>query len=218
MMEEDAPAAVVIDMERQPSAGRDLAIQLRCRRGTRHIPIVVLGGKADKVRRLQEILPDATFAAWCEAQDAIRRAIATQPAEPVVPESVFAAYAGIPLVQKLGIAPEHTVAVVGAPKGWEHQVGTMPDGAKFTRDCCARRDLTLWFVRERAELEGGLRAMLPHAEGGRLWIIWPKKSSGVQSDLTQKIVRAQGLASGLVDFKVCSLDATWTGLRFSRRS
>jgi hypothetical protein len=66
-------------------------------------------------------------------------------------------------------------------------------------------------------LERRVGEMGDAARGGGLWIVWPKKSSGVSSDLSQPVVRRVGLDAGLVDFKVCSVDATWTGLRFSRR-
>ena len=74
------------------------------------------------------------------------------------------------------------------------------------------------FVRSLAEL----RRRFPVAgralvERGRLWIAWPKKASGVETDLTQGYVRKTGLDSGLVDFKICAIDATWSGLCFTRR-
>ena len=78
-------------------------------------------------------------------------------------------------------------------------------------------DLTLWFVRNRSELEDDIERMGRFAEGGGLWIIWPKQSSGVGADVTQLTVRRAGLDSGLVDFKISKIDDTWSGLRFTRR-
>jgi hypothetical protein len=66
-------------------------------------------------------------------------------------------------------------------------------------------------------LARSVETMVPSAAGGGLWIIWPKKSSGVESDLSQPAVREVAMAAGLVDFKVCAVDQTWSGLRFSRR-
>ena len=77
--------------------------------------------------------------------------------------------------------------------------------------------MNLWFVRSRQELEEQIEEMGLFAAGGGLWIAWPKKASGVISDLSQTVVRRTGLDSGLVDFKICSIDTTWSGLRFSQR-
>jgi hypothetical protein len=71
--------------------------------------------------------------------------------------------------------------------------------------------LTIWFVRSRAQLEGGMRKMVTAAEKGGLWIAWPKKSSRLAGDVTETHVRQIGLATGLVDFKVCAIDETWSG-------
>ena len=65
------------------------------------------------------------------------------------------------------------------------------------------------------ELERGVAAVAPFADRGRLWIVWPKKASGIVTDLSQTAVRRLGLTAGLMDYKVCSIDGTWTGLRFS---
>ena len=78
-------------------------------------------------------------------------------------------------------------------------------------------DVALWFVRSRAELEGEVGRIGADLGGGRLWIIWPKKASGVLADVTQQLVREAGLGAGMVDYKVCSVDATWSGLLFARR-
>jgi len=79
------------------------------------------------------------------------------------------------------------------------------------------RQLILWFVVIRRDLDRQIRKMAALTPGGGMWIIWPKKSSGLPSDLNQKIVRAQGLAAGIVDYKVCAVDETWSGLLFARR-
>jgi hypothetical protein len=77
--------------------------------------------------------------------------------------------------------------------------------------------VTLWFTRSRQALEAGIEEIGDWAGQGRLWIVWPKKASGVTSDLTQQVVRRVGLDAGLVDFKVCAVDKTWSGLCFARR-
>jgi hypothetical protein len=94
----------------------------------------------------------------------------------------------------------------------------LPDGVRVTRGARAARDVVLFFARSAADLRKRLpaakRALAPE---GALWILWPKKASGVATDLTQGTVRATGLRSGLVDYKIAAIDATWSGLRFARR-
>jgi hypothetical protein len=211
------PSAVVIDLGRAPSQGRDVALGLRKYKATRNVPLVFVGGEPQKVARIKELLPDAVYATWDDVGRSLEQAIAHPPAEPVVPESVFAAYAQTPLPKKLGIKANSVVALVGAPERFEETLGELPEGASLHRGVCERCAPTLWFVRAREELEARIEEMGTWAEGGGLWILWPKKISGVVSDLSQAVVREVGLASGLVDFKVCAVDATWSGLRFTQR-
>jgi len=78
-------------------------------------------------------------------------------------------------------------------------------------------DLTLWFAKSRRELEDRIQRLKPFSKNAGLWILWPKQSSGLQTDLGQPVVREAGLAAGMVDFKICSIDKTWSGLRFTLR-
>ena len=77
--------------------------------------------------------------------------------------------------------------------------------------------MTLWFLDSLATLEDGISNVAEIAGGGRLWICWPKKASGITTDVTQNDVRRTGLDTGIVDFKICAIDATWSGLCFTRR-
>jgi hypothetical protein len=126
-----------------------------------------------------------------------------------------AGYSGTPLPKKLGIKPETTVLLVGAPRGWEPTLGALPEGVAVKRGSIAKADMILWFVGSTKELRAGVKKA-ERAFGGGLWIAWPKKSSGVATDLTEDVVRSTAIAAGLVDFKVCAIDATWSGLRFAR--
>ncbi len=214
----DPPDAVVLDLSRALSQGRDLALSLRKQKATRHVPLVFVGGEQGKVARIMELLPDATYTTWDTIGGALERAISCPPAEPVVPASAFEAYAGTPLPQKLGVKSGSTVNLIGAPDGFEETLGELPDGAVLRHEDPSPGGLTLWFVRSRRELVDLIGEMGAFAEGGRLWILWRKKASGIASDLSQTVVRKIGLDSGLVDFKICSVDASWSGLRFSRRA
>jgi hypothetical protein len=212
---ESPPDAVVIDLSRAPSHGRDVALAIRTRKGTRHLPLVFVEGEPAKVDAMKALLPDATYTAWRGIRAALRHAVAAPPAEPVVPPSPLAGYASTPLPRKLGIKPGAMLALVGAPARFESVLGTLPPDAIVARRPGPRPTLTLWFVRRRAELERRIAAIAARSDG--LWISWPKQASGLATDLTQAVVREIGLAAGLVDFKICALDETWSALRFARR-
>jgi hypothetical protein len=211
------PSAVVIDLSRLPSQGRDLAVALRSFKATRHVPLVFVDGDPQKVARIRQLLPDAAYTTWGRIRGSLGRAIAKPPRDPVSPGSGLGAYAGTPLIKKLGIKSGCSVTLVGAPTGFENELGTLPEDAAVRRHDRGRRDLTLWFARTRRELERRVDRMTRHAEHGGLWILWPKKTSGVRSDLSQSVVREVAMAAGIVDFKICSVDTTWSGLRFTRR-
>ena len=212
-----APDAVVIDLGRLPSQGRDVGISLRTAKGSRHTPLVFVDGLQDKVARTREILPDAIYASADDLAPAVRRAIAEPPADPVVPDSDFAGYAGTPLPKKLGIRENSRLALIGAPADFMSTLGELPAGVGVKSQTDPDAEVTLWFLTSRTELEEKIGHMAEVSGDGRLWVCWPKKSSGVASDVTQTKVRATGLAAGLVDFKICSIDATWSGLCFTRR-
>jgi hypothetical protein len=122
-------------------------------------------------------------------------------------------YSGTPLAKKLGVREASTVALVGAPAGF-----TIPDllsGVTLRRSARGHTDVTLWFVKSAAELCARIGEMAKRADKGALWICWPKRSSGVHTDVSEHAVRAAGLANGLVDFKIGAIDETWSGLRFA---
>jgi hypothetical protein len=123
---------------------------------------------------------------------------------------VTAGYSGTSLDAKLGVKPGSRVLIDGAPDGFALP---LPDGASLPAR--GPYDVILCFCPDAARLRarfGPLRNRL--TEAGRLWIAWPKKSSGVPTDLSENDLRAYGLSTGLVDVKVCAVDATWSGLAF----
>ena len=109
------------------------------------------------------------------------------------------------------------MATVGAPADFVKTLGKLPTGAKVQRGLAAPRDLTIWFITSRKQLEGDLRKVAPAKGEGSLWVAWPKKSSGVKTDVTEDVLREVILPHGLVDRKVCAIDETWSGLLFSWR-
>ncbi len=223
-LREDPPDAFAIDQERLPSHGRAIAVSLRQQKATRHVPIIFLGGAQEKLALARDQLPDAVFAEWAAAGPAIRRAIRTMPAQPVVP-GTMAGYSGTPLPKKLGIKPDTVVLLLDAPAAFEETLAAKAGdpallaGVTFRRQPRGRAALVMLFADSQAHLNKRLpAAMRAMAPGGSIWVAWPKKSSGVASDLSDGIVRQTGLDAGLVDFKVCAIDETWAGYRFSRRA
>jgi len=128
-----------------------------------------------------------------------------------------AGYSGKPLVAKLGIKPGSTIAILGAPRGYDRLLGRLPE-VRRRSTATGRLDFVQFFTTEKHELERRFatlaRSLTP---AGMLWISWPKKASGVATDLTEDVIRAVGLAHGLVDVKVAAVDDVWSGLKFVRR-
>lgn len=129
-----------------------------------------------------------------------------------------AGYSGTTLVRKLGIKPDQQVRLVDAPTGFA--LAELPAGVQVSagRTGGPRPDVTLLFCPDRAALERWFAPLMADLDGaGCLWVAWPKKSSKVPTDLDENVVRAHGLAAGLVDVKVCAIDTTWSGLKFVYR-
>jgi hypothetical protein len=123
-------------------------------------------------------------------------------------------YSGTPLAKKLGIKEGHRVAFPSAPAGFRDLLGELPDDVAVKSRASGPLDVIVFFTRSRATLErrlSALRRAMDPAAG--LWIAWPKRSSGVETDITEDVVRELGLASRLVDNKVAAIDETWSGLR-----
>jgi hypothetical protein len=122
-------------------------------------------------------------------------------------------YSGTPLPRKLGIKEGHRVLLAGAPSGFD--LGPLPGVEVHRRAGAAPYHVILAFTADRRTLDRRFLALFEHlTRNGGLWVAWPKRSSGVATDLDENIVRDVGLAAGLVDNKVCAIDETWSGLRF----
>jgi hypothetical protein len=129
-----------------------------------------------------------------------------------------AGYSGTPLPKKLGIKDGHTVAFPRAPAGFEGTLGQLPDGVRVKQRTTRPVDVIVAFFTSRAELERRFRSLATALDpGGGLWIAWPKRSSGVATDMTENVAREVALANGLVDNKVCAIDDVWSGLRLVYR-
>lgn len=122
-----------------------------------------------------------------------------------------------PLTAKLGIKPGFAVCLLGAPAGFGALLNPLPDGVTFSARWQADADLYIAFVRRARELDVRLAELRPMVQRQTLWLAWPKQASRVATDLNGNIVRETGLAAGWVDYKVCAIDPTWSGLAFKRR-
>jgi hypothetical protein len=127
----------------------------------------------------------------------------------------MAGYSETPLAKKLGIKENFRVALVGAPDGFRKELGELPPGVSFVTSVQSQLDLILFFAKTQSQLNQNFsRLAAKLAPAGMLWISWPKKASGVATDLADYNVRQIGLDAGLVDTKVCAVNEVWSGLKF----
>lgn len=123
-------------------------------------------------------------------------------------------YSGTPLSKKLGIKTGMTVWTANAPGNLPELLAPMPDGVELSTNA-DRADIAVVFAVTRPEVSAGFStAMELIPADGAIWVAWPKRSSGVDTDLTEDTMRELFLPTGLVDNKVCAIDETWSGLRF----
>jgi hypothetical protein len=129
-----------------------------------------------------------------------------------------AGYSATPLPRKLGLRDGSRLVLVGAPADFASVLGELPPGVAQVGPSLGDVDVAVLFVLDLASLRAQFSALAKQLQpAGGLWVAWPKRSSGVATDLDENVIRELGLAEGLVDNKVCAIDATWSGLRFVRR-
>jgi hypothetical protein len=127
----------------------------------------------------------------------------------------MAGYSGTPLVKKLGIKADDRVLLVNPPEGFESEICAMAPGTTFVSESRAPLDVILLFVKSAKDLEAQFKRIAKKLrQAGGFWVAWPKKSSGLATDLSFDAVQRVGLAAGLVDNKICAINETWSGLRF----
>lgn len=129
----------------------------------------------------------------------------------------MAGYSGTPLPKKLGIKNGFRVSLFEMPADVRVELKTSLSTCEVDRDGKGPIDFMMWFARSKQELSDLEQVVKSLAPSGMLWVSWPKKSSGVSSDLDENKVRSVGLAAGLVDVKVCAVSEVWSGLKFVRR-
>ncbi len=130
----------------------------------------------------------------------------------------MAGYSSTPLAKKLGIKENTRIGLVNAPKDFQSELGELPHGATFVKRMTNSLDIILFFVLKERELAQDFSRLAQKlVANGMIWIAWPKKSSGVATDLSFERVQRIGLDAGLVDVKICAVDDTWSGLKFVYR-
>lgn len=161
----EQPDALVIDLTRLPSHGREVAVGFRAAKATRQIPLVFVEGAADKVAALRTLLPDASYTTWAKAEAAIRAALNTpgKAAAPVTPAAMMDRYAGRTLAQKLGLGEKMRVLLLDAPRDAERLLAPLPAGVITENASLAELrapqpwDLAVCFLRNAEEFQSGLR-------------------------------------------------------------
>jgi hypothetical protein len=213
-----APAAVLIDLDRLPSHGHAVAAALRQSPSTRHVPIVFAGGAPEKLTRIQKELPDAVFVAWKDAARALKKHAARPLLNPAKPVSHMQRYQGSPLVTKLGLKPRQKLAVTAPPEGFDELIGEWPEGIEVQSKFNAKTELAIWFVRSAREMVAVAEHLGVHLRKGvSAWICYPKQAGRHKVDFNANDLRAACLEEGLVDYKICAIDADWTGMKFTRK-
>lgn len=234
LLKDTPPDALVISLARLPSHGRAVAEVINESKRLRELPIIFVGGEPEKVAATRGRFPNATFCAPDKLEKLLQK---VQPFEPPDPAALrkrgkaaaksslsksggpggSAGYSGTPLPQKLGIKANYRVALLNAPTDFDRTLGELPPEVEMAPKLADGRahDVIVFFTKSRRELAQKFASVARRLQpAGGLWISWPKKASGVQTDLTEDVVREIGLAAGLVDNKVCAVDQTWSGLRF----
>ncbi len=210
------PAALVLDLDKRPSHLREIALAIRSSKSAHHIPILFAGGLPEKMDRIRSENPDATYTTWSDASKALAALLQhPAPIPAIAPPRDFSA---TPLPKKLGIDTDMQIALIAAPDGFEELLGDLPDNTALITRITPKTNLALCFIRSLEDLEATLDLLtLRLPKQASVWIIHPKRTPKHHVDFNQNHVRDAALATGLVDYKVCSIDADWSALKFAHR-
>ena len=130
----------------------------------------------------------------------------------------MAGYSGTPLPQKLGIKPGLMVVTINAPANYRRLLGQIPDGVTFSERLKSGSSFVHLFTSRRSEIQKKMPILRNKlSDNGTIWVSWPKKSSGISTDVTEDVIREIALPLGFVDIKVCAVDETWSGLKLMIR-
>jgi hypothetical protein len=217
------PTVAVISLERLPAHGREIADWIWSAKKRRHVPVVFVGGKPDKVLETKGRFPDAVYCRVDEVSRIVekitsgRMAAASAPENRVKTSQSAHRPSTTPLARKLGIVAGTRFALVNAPQEFMETLAPPREAMKSPK-ASPHCNVIVFFARSSKSLATELSKLKARlAPAASLWLAWPKKTSALKSDLSDEVVRQLGLRSGLVDVKVCAIDETWSGLKFMHR-
>jgi hypothetical protein len=209
---EDPPWAFVIDLSRLPSQGREIAVALRQSPRTRTIPVVFVNGEVDKVKAIRSVLPDAKY---CTTETLVETLETAQPLpNAVTPAAMMERYASRTAVQKLGITEKSRVVLIDPPRNATVMLGNLPRGAQFVEE---DGEVTLCFAHSVDELRATMSSLRRVAAKKKLWILWRKRTAPGHVGITEPLIRETGRDLGLVDYKICSVDKSWSAMLFASK-
>lgn len=210
------PEAIVIDLTRLPSHGREVGVALRNTKSLRATPIVFVDGEGEKLEKTRERVPEAYFCSRAQLARTLKKAIREAASKAEFPRATAAMdlYRSRFTYEKLGVKPGSTLGVVDPPRDYLAALGPLPDGVEVIENPDAPQSVTLWFTYELDPYLDSLRRMRSLADRTRLWIAWRK---GAKNGLTQNTVRECAREVGLVDYKICAIDGNWSGMAFVRK-
>jgi hypothetical protein len=191
-----------------------MAVWIRNRKSSRHLPIVFVDGEPEKVARVREVLPDAIYATCSTLGRALKAASKNRLSNPVIPPSAMERFQAKTAAQKLGIAAHSAVAVFDPPRDYSSVLGQMPEGVEFLEDPETPQKVTLWFIRDAESMIAAVRRMRALASGTKLWVLWPKAQP---NRFREGSIRELAIDNGLVDYKICSVNQQWSGILFARK-
>jgi CheY-like chemotaxis protein len=212
---ESPPDAFLIDLSRLPSHGREIAVALRQSPKTKFVPLVFCDGLPEKVDSVRAFLPDAVYCNSSNLPSALAQAIQNRLVDPVKPAAMMDRYKNRTAARKLGIKAGSVVALVDAPQEATGILGELPENVELRVEPTSRAAVTLCFLYEPHRVGPLLSELRHYATTGKLWILWQKGGSAARGDVTESLVRNQALDLGLVDYKICSVDAHWTAMLFA---
>ena len=212
------PAAVIIDLSRLPSQGRDIAVNILHAKATRNIPIIFVEGNSQKVQQIETHVPDAIYTHYDQIGEALKKAFTDPPKVKQIPKSIFEPYKQASLAKKLGIRPNSRVVLVDPPGDFTKTLGELPQNVAIQNRLSSKSDIVILFAAKKERLRSQIVEIINELPlRGKLWIAWQKQGSKTGTSVTQGTARKTGLALGLVDYKICRIDQEWTALLFTRR-
>lgn len=210
------PDLVVISLDRLPSHGKEVGRWVRTTKATRELPLIYVGGEANKVANVRAALPNECFITWKQLKRSIPKTITQAAPIPSNLSSDDTGYSQTPLPKKLGIKPGMSLLLLKAPTSFRPFLDMLPESVKVIRSGSAKGDVILWFPQSEQDLKKSLPQVAQRMQDrARLWIVWPKKTSHIDTDLSRDLIREVGLSAGLIDFKICAIDATFSALCFA---